>query len=78
MVVKAPVGESHSNLEIARNYLRAIEEGQTGEGLGKFFAPDVVFEEFPNQLTPQGKKRNLAESLAGAEKGNKGHVPPDL
>ena len=28
----APKGESTSNLEISRSYLRAIERGETGEG----------------------------------------------
>jgi ketosteroid isomerase-like protein len=59
------------NLETARSYLKAIEQGETGTGLSKFFAPDVVFEEFPNRLTPLGRKRNLAESMEGAEKGRK-------
>jgi ketosteroid isomerase-like protein len=67
----APMGESASNLQISRSYLRAIERGETGEGLGKFFASDVIFEEFPNRLTPVSKRRDLAESLAGAEKGKK-------
>lgn len=65
------MGGPASNLEIARNYLQAFERGETGAALGSFFAPDVVFEEFPNRLTPLGQKRDLAESLAGAEKGKK-------
>ena len=65
------MGKSASNLKIVRSYLRAIERGETGEGLGQFFAPDVIFEEFPNRLTPVGKKRDLAQGLAGAEKGKK-------
>jgi ketosteroid isomerase-like protein len=59
------------NLETARSYLKAIEQGETGARLSEFFAPEVVFEEFPNRLTPLGKKRNLAEGLEGAEKGKK-------
>jgi hypothetical protein len=59
------------NLETARSYLKAIEQGETEAGLNKLFAPDVVFEEFPNRLTPLGRKRNLAESMEGAEKGKK-------
>lgn len=65
------MGGPASNLEIARNYLQALERRETGAALGSFFAPDVVFEEFPNRLTPLGKKRDLAESLAGAENGKK-------
>ncbi|MCX6046136.1 MAG: nuclear transport factor 2 family protein [Chloroflexi bacterium] len=60
-----------SNLEIARRYLTAIERGATGETLAAFFAPDVVQEEFPNRLVPQGARRDLAALLDGAERGQK-------
>jgi len=59
------------HLETARSYLKAIEQGEKGAGLSKFFAPDVVFEEFPNRLTPLGKKRYLDENTEGAEKGKR-------
>jgi ketosteroid isomerase-like protein len=65
------MGEPASNLEIARKYLQAIERGQTGEALSHFFAPDVVLEEFPNRLTPQGKRQGLPEALEAAELGKK-------
>lgn len=60
-----------SNLEIAREYLRAIERGATGEALAQFFAPDVTHEEFPNRLSPNGRRNGLAGMLEGAEKGQK-------
>jgi len=59
------------NLEIARNYLKAIEHGETGAGLSQFFAPDVIFEVFPNLVAPHGHRRDLAAALAGAERGKK-------
>ena len=65
------MGEPAGNLEIARKYLQALEQGETGAALRSFFAPDVVLEEFPNRLTPSGKKRDLAEALEGAERGKK-------
>jgi len=65
------MGEPAGNLGIARKYLQALERGETGAALGSFFAPDVVLEEFPNRLTPSGKKRDLAEALEGAERGKK-------
>jgi ketosteroid isomerase-like protein len=65
------MGEPANNLEIARRYLQALERGDTGEDLSRFFAPDVVLEEFPNRLTPVGKRRDLAEALEGAERGKK-------
>jgi ketosteroid isomerase-like protein len=63
------MSEPGNNLEIARNYLRTLGRGETGAALSRFFAPDVVLEEFPNRLTPSGKKRDLAGALEGAERG---------
>lgn len=59
----------HPHLSLARRYLAALEGGATGEALAAFFTPDVVQEEFPNRLVPQGARRGLAELLAGAERG---------
>ncbi len=59
------------NVEIARNYLKVIEQGATGEALGRFFDPGVVQEEFPNRLVPQGARRTLPDMLEGAERGQK-------
>jgi ketosteroid isomerase-like protein len=57
------------NVEIAREYLKAIEEGATGEKMARFFDPNVVLEEFPNRLSPKGGRRGLAEALLAAERG---------
>jgi len=65
------MGEPANNLEIARRYLQALEQGAAGAELSKFFAPDILLEEFPNLLTPLGKKRDLAAALEGAERGKK-------
>jgi ketosteroid isomerase-like protein len=54
------------NLATARRYLEAIEQGDP-EGHLAFFAADVVQEEFPNRLVPQGATRDLA-ALREAEK----------
>ena len=54
---------------IARRYLQALEMGETAAAFKEFLAPDVVLEEFPNLLTPLGKKRDLAAALEGAERG---------
>jgi ketosteroid isomerase-like protein len=53
----------------ARRYLAALEEGATGEALAAFFTTDVVQEEFPNRLVPQGAQRDLAALLEGAVRG---------
>jgi ketosteroid isomerase-like protein len=59
------------NIEIARRYLKAIEQGATGATLAQFFAPNVVMELFPNRLAPQGSRSGLAEMLEAAERGQK-------
>jgi len=63
--------EPKRNLEIAREYLRAIEHGATGNALAQFFTPDVVHQEFPNRLSPHGSRNDLAGMLAGAQRGQK-------
>jgi ketosteroid isomerase-like protein len=60
---------SSDNLAAARRYLAAIENGATGELLAGFFAPDIVQQEFPNRLTPNGATRKLQQILEGAERG---------
>src|SRR3954465_10202730 len=60
-----------SNLDAAKRYLAAIAGGATGDQLAAFFDPDVVQQEFPNQLTPDGATRGLTEILEGAERGQK-------
>jgi predicted ester cyclase len=59
------------NGEIAREYLRAIEAGETGENLARFLDPEVMLEEFPNRLSPQGRRSGLAQALEAAERGQK-------
>src|SRR5687768_5107858 len=44
-------------LETTRQYLAALEQMATGDALARFFRPDVVQEEFPNRLVPQGARR---------------------
>jgi ketosteroid isomerase-like protein len=60
-----------ANLDAARQYLAAVSQGATGDALAQFFAPDVVQEEFPNRVSPEGKRRKLAAILEGAERGQK-------
>src|SRR5262245_36995825 len=55
--------------ELARRYFAALETGLTDEALAAFYHPEVVQEEFPNRLLPNGARRGLAEVLAAAERG---------
>jgi ketosteroid isomerase-like protein len=58
-----------NNLEIAKQYLAAIEGGAVGDALADFFTPDATQEEFPNRFFPQGAKRDLPLLLEGAKRG---------
>jgi ketosteroid isomerase-like protein len=48
-----------TNLELARRYITALSSGVGAEDFSSFFAPDVVQEEFPNRLLPNGAVRDL-------------------
>ena len=52
-------------LDLVRQYFAAIENG-TAE---RFFAPEIIQEEFPNQLIPNGATRDLAALREAAERG---------
>ncbi len=58
-----------SNLQLAKDYLTALERGVDRETLAAFFSPDVVQEEFPNRLLEKGARRTLVEILDGNERG---------
>jgi ketosteroid isomerase-like protein len=58
-----------SRLEVAKRYLLALEAGVTGDELAAFFCEDVIQEEFPNRLVPNGARRDLPALLQGAVRG---------
>ncbi len=62
--------ESASNLEKAKQYLKAIENRTLGSNAGLFDA-EVIMEQFPNRIYPNGLRVGLAEMMQGAEKGKK-------
>jgi ketosteroid isomerase-like protein len=62
------MGTESSNLDTTRRYLAALGHGTGGL---EFFAPDVVQEEFPNRLLPNGAVRDLAALQAAAQRGAK-------
>jgi ketosteroid isomerase-like protein len=55
-----------SNVQTARDYLRAIE---TNAAVTGFFTPDIVQEEYPNRLNPHGGRSDLSQMQARAERG---------
>jgi ketosteroid isomerase-like protein len=60
-----------SNMEIARAYLKAIEDGEAVAALEAYFSPDVVIEYFPNRIAERGSRVGMKEAMAGAERGGK-------
>jgi ketosteroid isomerase-like protein len=58
-----------SRLELVKTYLAALEAGAQGDALARFYTDDVVQEEFPNRLVPNGARRGLAALLEGAARG---------
>jgi ketosteroid isomerase-like protein len=59
----------NANLQLAREYIRAIESGATGEVLARFLAPDVTITEMPNRVAPHGSVSDLAKALDAARRG---------
>ena len=58
-----------NNLEVAKQYLSRLSDGAGPEELDSFYAPDVVQEEFPNRLLPNGATRNLQAMKQGRARG---------
>jgi len=57
------------NIEIARRYLARLSDGADADEIAAFYAPDVVQEEFPNRLMPNGATRDLAALKEGRVRG---------
>lgn len=60
---------STSNLETALRFVKAVEQGATGEALLQFFHPEITQHEYPNLLFPKGAHRDAQALRASAERG---------
>lgn len=60
-----------SNLTLVREYLNALQGGEVGVALKRFFTDDAVQVEFPNRLNPAGQRSDLAAILARSIQGQK-------
>jgi ketosteroid isomerase-like protein len=56
-----------SNLSRAKHYLNAVASLTSAEDVSVFFTPDVIFQEFPNRIAPQGRTRGAEALLAAYE-----------
>ncbi|HSS50983.1 MAG TPA: nuclear transport factor 2 family protein [Thermoanaerobaculia bacterium] len=66
-----PTATSDELIQIATDYLAAIERGTPFEELAQFFTPDCVQEEFPNRFVPDGARRTMADLKSAADRGAK-------
>lgn len=58
-----------SNLQLAKDYLAALEKGVDRDTLAAYFSADVVQEEYPNRVSDKGARRELQDILDGNERG---------
>ena len=65
------MSDASQNLTLARQYLKAIESGASGNEMAQFFAPDVIVEIFPSSFFPKGSRSNLDALRAAADRGKK-------
>lgn len=61
--------EEQANLATVRMYLAALQSGEAGESLSRFFAEDVWLVELPNKLNPAGRECDLPAMLKRSEEG---------
>ena len=59
------------NSSRAREYLQAVASGEPLEKILGFYTADVVIQEFPNRIVPQGRVRRSAEVRIAYEQGLK-------
>jgi len=64
-----PRGEERRNLEHAIAWVRAIESGATGDVLSQFVTSDMIHEDMPNRVFPNGVRYDLDGMRQGAERG---------
>jgi ketosteroid isomerase-like protein len=57
------------NLDHVRRYLASIEARDPFDVIATYFTPDVVQEEYPNRIVPQGATRDLEAMREGSERG---------
>ena len=57
------------NLEIVKEFLKALSEGKSGDELSYFYAKDVIQTEYPNSLSKKITERNFHEILEASIRG---------
>lgn len=59
------------NIYLIRTYLNALQNGEAGDALRRFFTDDVRQVEMPNQLNNRGQESNLEHILQRSQQGLK-------
>jgi ketosteroid isomerase-like protein len=59
------------NIYLVRTYLNALQSGEAGDALRRFFTDDVRQVEMPNQLNSRGQESNLEHILQRSQQGLK-------
>jgi hypothetical protein len=59
---------AQSNASLARQYLKAVESLGPLKDVAAFYGPDVVFQEFPNRIAPQGRVRRAGDLSAAYQR----------
>jgi ketosteroid isomerase-like protein len=58
------------NLDLARRYLKAIEDGDATY-VTSLFSPDAVLKQLPNRIYPKGLRASPSQAAEAFEKGRK-------
>jgi len=61
---------SDTHLDLARRYLKDIEDGDDNCVMS-LFTPDAVFEQFPNRVYPKGLRASASQAAEAFKKGRK-------
>ena len=61
----------NENIRLVRMYMKALESGDVGDSLRKFFTDDVRQIELPNQLNKNGQESDLEHILERSRQGLK-------
>ena len=59
------------NIHLVRTYLSALQSGEAGDALRRFFTEDVQQVEMPNQLNSRGQQSDLEHILQRSRQGLK-------
>jgi len=63
--------DEQANLDAVHAYLGALQAGEVGDPLKRFFTEDVRQIELPNRLNPLGQESDLSSMLKRSEQGRK-------